>query len=258
MFDASVVQRHAAPAITPVPSGSLAARTAISRGALVVCALCALLFAAAGANAADVKKADRLSVTIYEMRSSVTEIPARAATDMFTTALVKTRKFRVLERQRVGEGVARERDLNGQGITTGRVAQKQVKGAGVIFEATISEVNAGASTSDTGLSIGGLQVGGSKGTDQLGIDVRVLDAGTGEVLDAINVKRAIRSSGSSVAGMGALVDNVLALKGKNTRGFTPDVASKTTEREGVDAVLRALIEDAVNQLASRSGEWDLD
>jgi curli biogenesis system outer membrane secretion channel CsgG len=217
-----------------------------------------LSLTAAAAPAKEDAKATRMSVTIYEMRSSVTEIPARAATDMFTTALVKTRKFRVVERQRIGEGVARERDLNAQGITTGKAATKQVRGAGVIFEATISEVTVGKTSNENGFAIGGMQLGGSSASDGLGIDVRVLDASTGEVLDAVNVRKAIKSSGSSVAGVGALVDNVLALKGKSTRGFTPDVASKSSAREGVDEVLRDLIEEAVKQLTAHSGDWDIE
>lgn len=210
------------------------------------------------AYAQDVKKPTRIPVAIYEMRSSVSEIPARGATDMFTTALVKTKKFRVMERQRIGDGVAKERDLNAQGITTGDAATKKVKGAGVIFEATISEVAIGKSTSDSGFSIGGLQLGGGKAEDGIGIDVRVLDASTGEVLDAINVKRAIKSTASSVAGVGALLDNVLAAKGKSTGGFTPDVSNKSTTRDSIDETLRALIENAVNQLTARSSEWELE
>ncbi len=224
------------------------------RGAL----LCALAFTVGHVHAQDDKRATRLFVTIYEMRSSVAEVPARAATDMFTTALVKTRKFRVVERQRVGEGVARERELNAQGVTTGKAATKQVKGAGVIFEATISEVSAGKSTGEGGLSVGGLQLSGGSASDGLGIDVRVLDASTGEVLDAINVRKALKSSASAVAGVGALVDNLLALKGKSTGGFTPDVGGKSTSRDSLDEVLRELIESAVSQLASRSADWDLE
>ena len=37
--------------------------------------------------------ADRPAVTIREFRSSVTEVAPRAATDMFMTAVVETRKF---------------------------------------------------------------------------------------------------------------------------------------------------------------------
>ena len=128
----------------------------------------------------------------------------------------------------------------------------------MIFEATISEVSVGKSTSDSGFAIGGLQIGGGKAEDGMGIDVRVLDAATGEVLDAINVRRAIKSSASSVSGVGSLLDNVLAAKGKSTGGFTPDLSNKSTARDSMDETLRLLIEEAVNQLASRSGDWELE
>ena len=222
----------------------------------VAMGVCTSAFAQDAAK--DATRAARISVTIYEMRSSVAEVPARAATDMFTTALVKTRKFRVLERQRIGEGVARERELNAQGVTTGDAATKKVRGAGVIFEATISEVTVGKSTNETGFAIGGLQLSGGSASDGLGIDVRVLDASTGEVLDAVNVRRMLTATTKSVAGVGALVDNLLARSGKSTGGFTPDVGSKSSEREGMDEVLRALIGDAVQQLSSRSGDWELE
>lgn len=240
-------------------SFAAAARTcgAVSIALVVATGVCTSVFAQDAAKDA-AKRAARISVTIYEMRSSVAEVPARAATDMFTTALVKTRKFRVLERQRIGEGVARERELNAQGVTTGDAATKKVKGAGVIFEATISEVTVGKSTNESGLAIGGLQLSGGSASDGLGIDVRVLDASTGEVLDAVNVRKALKATSKTVAGVGTLVDNLLARRGKSTGGFTPDVASKSSEREGIDEVLRALIEDAVNQLGSRAGDWELE
>lgn len=236
-----------------------AARTssAVSIALVVATGVCTRAYAQDATKDA-AKRAARISVTIYEMRSSVAEVPPRAATHMFTTALVKTRKFRVLERQRIGEGVARERELNAQGVTTGDAATKKVKGAGVIFEATVSEVTVGKSTNESGLAIGGLQLSGGSASDGLGIDVRVLDASTGEVLDAVNVRKALKATSKTVAGVGSLVDNLLARRGKSTGGFTPDVASKSSEREGVDEVLRALIEDAVNQLGSRAGDWELE
>jgi|JI10StandDraft_1071094.scaffolds.fasta_scaffold112593_2 curli biogenesis system outer membrane secretion channel CsgG len=224
--------------------------------------LSAALFASSAVSVASAQdthaKSQRIFVTIYEMRSSIYEIAPRAATDMFTAALFKSKKFRVLERQRISEGVARERDLNGQGITTGDIATKKVKGASVIFEATISEVNAGASSDETGVSLAGLQLGKANASDSLGIDVRVLDASNGEVLDVINVRKSLKSSSSAVSGIGALVDNVLAVKGKSTGGFTPELSNKSSTRQGVDETLRALIEDAVNTLAQRSAEWEFD
>ena len=68
----------------------------------------------------------------------------------------------------------------------------------------------------------------------------------------------LKASSNAVAGVGSLIDNVLALPGQSTRGFTPDVSSKSSEREGIDEVLRARIEDAVGQLTSRVGDWALE
>jgi len=58
------------------------------------------------------KPGDLVTVSIYEFRSAVTEIPARGATDMFMTALVNGGQFRVVERARVNEGAIREKQLN--------------------------------------------------------------------------------------------------------------------------------------------------
>ncbi len=55
---------------------------------------------------------NRKVVTIYEFRSSVPEISAAAATDMFTTALIKSGTFTVAERERLNQGVAFEKQLN--------------------------------------------------------------------------------------------------------------------------------------------------
>src|SRR5438876_11515219 len=84
-------------------------------------------------------QADPASVSIYEFRSGVSEINARAATDMFKTALVQSGQFRVVERSRLNEGVLREKQLNAQGQTSGQLAQKQLREAPYLFEGTISE-----------------------------------------------------------------------------------------------------------------------
>ena len=177
---------------------------------------------------------------------------------MFTTALVKSRQFRVVERNRLAEGVNREREMNASGLTSGDGATKQLKGAGYIFEASITEITAAASASSTGLSIGGLQLGGSSGQDELGMDVRVLSVQTGEVLDAINVRRRLESSGRSVSGVGSLLDNIASRKGISTGGLTPDVSAQDSRREGIDRGLRELIELAVLELSKRKASWEDD
>src|SRR5213592_3637216 len=62
----------------------------------VVCGLCfATATLAAFAQAPATAREARPTVAIYEFRSGVSEIAARAATDMFVTALVRSGRFRV-------------------------------------------------------------------------------------------------------------------------------------------------------------------
>lgn len=202
------------------------------------------------------KLKSRVSVTVYEVRSGVTELNVRAATDMFTTALVKSRRFRVVERSNMGGGLSAEHQLNSSGATTGNAAQKQLRGAQLIFEAVISEANADAGGSDGGITIAGMTFGGNRSKGSIGMDVRVLDAGNGDVLDAVNVTKDLSSGGLSVSGIGSAVDAVIAAKsGRGLGEFTPDGGASVSSNESVDKAVRALIEVAVKELATRSGEW---
>lgn len=208
------------------------------------------------------KRARRLAVTVYEVRSGVPEIDVRAATDVFTTALVKSRSFRVVERSNLGGGVSAEHQLNADGATTGDVATKKLRGAQYIFEAIISESNPNKSQSEGGFSIGGMTIGGSKDGGEIGMDVRVIDAGNGEVLDAINVRKSLKAGGASLSGMGNLAGTVLSQMGGSAGAvgeavgtYQPDAALSISGSEGMDKAVRALIELAVAELAANRDEW---
>ena len=95
---------------------------------------------------------------VLEFRSSVPEVSAAAATDMFMTALVKSGAFAVAERERLNEGVMVEKELNAQGQTTGDAANQQLAGAAYIFEGTVSEANTGESKTGVGGTVKGLGV----------------------------------------------------------------------------------------------------
>jgi curli biogenesis system outer membrane secretion channel CsgG len=197
-------------------------------------------------------------VTVYEVVSSVGEIDPRAATTMFTTALVKSRKFRVLERHRIAAAVARERELNAGGVVSGDAATKQLKGAAVIFEASFTEATASKSQSSGGVSVGGFNMGSGSNQDAIGMDVRVLSVGTGEVLDAVNVRKSVEASTSSLSGVGSLLESVASRKGRSLGGLAPDLNYQSSRKESIDQAMRALIELAVAELARRAGEWPPD
>ena len=196
-------------------------------------------------------KGERVAVTIYEFRSDVPEIGARGTTDMFKTALVGNGRFRVVERSRLAEGVVREKQLNANGQSTGSSAQQQVTAAEYVFEAAITELSAGDRQSQGGVNIGGLQLGGSSSSDSIGIDVRIIDANSGELRDAITLRRSLKSGGTQVSGTMALLQTVMAQRGKSASVYTPDVSVQTSRKDSVDQALRALIDDAVAQLAAR-------
>ena len=186
------------------------------------------------------------TVTIYQFDSTVPEISPASATDMFTTALIKSNAFDVLERQRLDESVYQEKELNQGGMTTGDVAQYQLTGADFIFTGAITEANAQADKTGVAGAYQGVGVETSGEHAEIGLDVRVLDAKTGKVLDAVNVRKKISQGGFSASGLGKLFGKK-KLKGANL-GVAHD------KKEGVDKALRDCIEEAVQTLVSRYEE----
>lgn len=188
------------------------------------------------------------TVTIYKFRSSVPEVDGAAATDMFTTALIKTHRFAVLERQRLNQDIMQEKQLNSQGLSTGDAGSTRLIGAHYIFEGTVSEANPNESETGANGGVEGLSVGGHKDTAMIGIDVRIVDADTGAVLDAVNVRKHIEASGAHVNNIGGFLSHVT---GENLHGANANVRQE--KRQSVDKTLRACIQQAVNEIADRFG-----
>jgi curli biogenesis system outer membrane secretion channel CsgG len=194
----------------------------------------------------------KTAVAIYEFRSAVPDVQVGAAQEMFVTALIKSGSFAVAERQRLNEGVMRERQLNAAGITAGPAAG-QVGAARYVFEVVVSEANRGAKESSKSVNIGGMSVGGGSSADAIGLDVRIVDVTTGMVVDAVNVVKTIEASTSNVSGVGNLLESVRAKAGKAPMPIKLDGESRSSRKEGVDRALRACIEVAVAELARRLG-----
>lgn len=196
------------------------------------------------------KQGDRVAVTIYEFRSMLPGMNARTATEMFTTALVQSGQFRVVERARLNDGVVREKQLQQAGWASGNAAQQPLRGAQYIFEGTVSEANVQESASSGGINIAGMQIGGGKSQDSIVIDVRIIDAANGDVLDALTVRKPVAATSAGVSGVGNLAATILGRRGKDTT-YVPDVQAQNQQREGIDSALRAAIEESVLQLARR-------
>lgn len=190
----------------------------------------------------------RPTVTIYKFRSSVPEVDGAAATDMFTTALIKTHRFAVMERQRLQQDVMQEKQLNSQGMSTGNAGSTRLTGAHYIFEGTVSEANPNESETGANGGVEGLGVGGHKDTAMIGIDVRIVDANTGAVLDAVNERVHVEAAGAHVSNIGGFLSRVT---GDNLHGANLNIHQE--KRQSVDKALRKCIEKAVNKIADRFG-----
>lgn len=194
--------------------------------------------------------AERVPVTIYEFRSMLPSLSASSATDMFTSALVRTGRFHVVERQRMNEGIVREKQLQQSGWADGNAAGQPLRGAKYVFEGTVSEANVAEQARSGGVTVAGMQVGGGASHDSIVIDVRVVDVANGDVLDAVSVRRKVTATNGGVSGIGNLLGTVLSRQGKDTT-YVPDVQAQNQRRDGVDHALRSAIDDAVTQLAQR-------
>ena len=193
----------------------------------------------------------RVPVTIYEFRSGVQEVNAMAATDMFTTALIKSGQFRVVERERLNQGVIIEKQMNQAGQTTGDAAKSQLRGVRYIFEGIVSEANASQDTHQVSIGIGGMNLGHGTNKDMIAIDVRIIDAETGDVLDSIDVSQTLNDSSSGISGTAALANTVAAMHGRQGSPLMPDLGVQNSHKDSVDHALRACIEAAVLELAKR-------
>jgi curli biogenesis system outer membrane secretion channel CsgG len=193
----------------------------------------------------------RVPVTIYEFHSGVPDVSVAAATDIFTTTLIESHQFRVVERNRLNQGIVPEKQLNGAGQSTGDAAQHQLRGARYIFEGTVTEANAGADQHQGGVSIGGLTLGSGKNKDTIAIDVRILDANTGDVLDSVSVSKALSDSSVGVGGTAAFASTVASMNGRSANPMIPDVNYQSSHKESVDKALRACIETSVLALIKR-------
>ena len=190
-------------------------------------------------------------VAVYEVRSTTPAINTAAATDMFTTALIKSRAFAVVERQRLSAGVAMERQLNSSGASAGTVANDKIAGAEYVFEVAFTENNPNENQHSGGINIGTGSVGAASSQDALGMDVRIVSVSTSMVVDSVNVTKKI-DSGSGIQASN-LVGGLTSIFMKN-RPNPPPVSGgdvNTTHRDSIDRATRDCIETGVAELVKR-------
>ncbi len=113
----------------------------------------------------------------------------RDMADMLANELMGTKKFKVVERQKLGAVIA-EQDLAASGrIKKGTGAKTgELTGAQYLITGTVTSYQEDVADTGGGLSFKGISIGGSKGKAYIAVDLRVIDTNTGEVVDSRTVE----------------------------------------------------------------------
>ena len=161
--------------------------------------------------------------------------------EMMMTALLESGHFRVLERQQI-EDVVGEQDLGDSGRVDPATAAKigKILGAQYLLYGTVNEFEYSKGGETGGVRVAGIRVGAGQARAHIGMDVRVVDAVTGEVLfstrSTANASRTGFKVGYSGSDFGA---NVGAFQktplGEATRKAIDDAASKMAGQIGGEA-----------------------
>ena len=156
--------------------------------------------------------------------------------DMITTELVKSGKFRVIERERL-EALLKEQDLGKTGIITPESAAQIGKILGVELAVFGAVTEMGNKSGSKDLKLDGIGLNLGKNSVVMAIDLRIVNTSTGEILAAEN----IRKKKSGVSGGVRLKGMNFSDKDKFDDSIYGKVARKVVER-----VVKLLTESAAD------------
>ncbi|RUT79978.1 CsgG/HfaB family protein [Ancylomarina longa] len=157
--------------------------------------------------------------------------------DMLTTALVKSGNYRVIERQEL-DRILNEQDFGQSGRITPQSAAKvgQVLGVELAVMGSVSEF--GYKKGETGGAIKGLGIGVSNQAATVGIDVRMVNTSTGEIVTAENVRKKKSAKGIKL--------RTNKLNFKDRKDFDESLVGKAA-REAIEDIV-SLIDNSANEI----------
>ena len=166
---------------------------------------------------------------------------ARGMTEMLTTALTKSERFVVLERAALDK-VTAEQDLGASGRVNPEFAPQvgKITGAQAIITGDITRFSyTQSSVGGSGSILRGLGAKVEKTTAQVGIDLRIIDTETGEVL--------LSQSADGSASM----SNVSATLTRGSHDFSSAVAENTPLGKATRQALERIVNAVTNTMKSQ-------
>ena len=127
--------------------------------------------------------------------------------EMLTTELMNTGRFIVVERQAL-QDIVGEQELGQTGLVKQESAAKvgELLGAQIIVRGVVSEFSLAESGGGGGIGIAGFRLGGKSSNAHVGVDIRLIDTTTGQVLYSHNAAGHASSSSVGVSVSRGIVD----------------------------------------------------
>jgi len=151
--------------------------------------------------------------------------------DMLTTELVKSGKYRVVERQQI-EAIMKEQQLGQTGSVTAQTAAQvgQLLGVELAIFGAVTEFGYKKSEGGIDLKKKGFGFGIQSASASVGIDVRFTNTNTGEIIAADNVRKEQSKKGLSIDTRAIAFENKSdfdeSLVGKATRAAIEEIMGK--------------------------------
>ena len=119
---------------------------------------------------------------------------------LLSNELAATNEFRVVERQKM-DAIIQEQNLMASGrAKLGNAAQMgKLFGAQYLVMGTVTSYEEQAKSSGSGLSFGGISVGGKSAQAYVAVDIRVVDTTTGEIAFVRTIEGNSKSGGSNIS-----------------------------------------------------------
>lgn len=148
----------------------------------------------------------RLAVIRFENKVK-TPIPdaswqlGEGLTEMLVTELFKTGRFTMVERSALTD-IVKEQELGQTGLVRRETAAKvgELLGAQLLVAGAVTEFEAASSGGGSGIGFAGFALALKTNTAHVAVDVRLVDAVTGQILKSYNAAGRAQESGIAVAG----------------------------------------------------------
>jgi len=177
----------------------------------------------------------RKIVTVYKFENRAKYVHGMALSDglrhQLESALMHTKQFRVLNRAQLDD-LMREKRLQRSGEATGTAGKTKLIGAAYLISGAVTELD---DKDAFGIGVAkSLRLGFTRKTGIVGLDLTITDAGTGEMLASIPVRKTVTTTGL-------------------TAGHQWGVAGGVKISNALDQAARAALEEAVYRILLEEG-----